>query len=154
MGRPNVPTVLKVLGGTVRPDRANPLEPRLEPHIPAPPPHLAPDELDAYRYFAELLEPMAVVTDQDAPALEMLAVTYAHHQRLAALLRTGALSYGSKKPNGDLMLRSRPELAAIGDVGRRLLVLLGRFGLTPADRARVVSVGEDGTLDPYSEFGG
>jgi P27 family predicted phage terminase small subunit len=154
MARPNVPTVLKVLNGTAQTSRLNKAEPKLAPRIPDAPEHLAPDELAAWRYFAAILEPMGVVTHADAPALEMLAVTFAHHQRLAAQLRQGALVYESTKPNGDIMLRSRPELAAIGDVGRRVLVLLGRFGLTPADRAKVVSTSDDSPADPYAEFGG
>jgi phage terminase small subunit len=151
-GRPFVPTPLKVLNGTENPSRRNEREPHLPPHIPEPPAHLSPEEFDAWRRFGELLEPMRCATDQDAAAFEMLVVAFVQHQRLAAALREAkTLVYGGKRPDGSVMLRTRPELTALGDVGRRLLILLGRFGLTPADRARVVQLSEDGA-DPFDEF--
>jgi len=42
---------------------------------------------------------------------------------------------------GGKMLRARPELALLGDIDRRLLSLLARFGMTPADRSRVDDLG-------------
>jgi P27 family predicted phage terminase small subunit len=163
-GRPPVPTNLKPMNGMLNPTRENRDEPKLTPHIPEAPARFNDEERAAWEKFARLLEPLRVTTDVDAAALEMLAVAWVHHQRLAHALREAKqLVYASKTVTREkdesgeevlvtkLLLRTRPELAAIADVGRRLLVLLGRFGLTPADRARVVQLSEDGS-DPFAEF--
>jgi P27 family predicted phage terminase small subunit len=150
-GRPHVPTALKVLNGTLNESRHNAREPQLEPRIPEAPAHLSEKERAAWAHFAQLLEPMRVVTTVDAPAMEMLVVTYVHHQRLADALRHDELVYDSERKDGGMMRRLAPEMTALADVSRRLLVLLGRFGLTPADRQKVVQSGEAGG-NPYDEF--
>lgn len=151
-GRPPVPTTLKLLNGTLNPTRANDREPRLAPCLPDAPAHLTEEERAAWSRLGLLLEPLRVLTSADSAAFEMLVVAYVHHQRLAQSLREAkALVYASKKQDGSLWIRQRPELAALADVGRRLLVLLGRFGLTPADRARLVQLEADG-IDPLDEF--
>ena len=153
MGRPHVPTNLKVLNGTINTGRQNAREPKLPSRIPPCPAHLNDEERAAWSYFAGLLEPMQVVTDADGAAYEMLCVTYVHHQRLVEALRSAKhLVYAPKgSREGASLLRTRPELQALTDVARRLLVLLGRFGLTPSDRQKVVQTdGVDGS--PYDEF--
>ena len=150
-GRPHVPTALKLLNGTVNTGRQNAHEPHLPPAIPDAPAHLNAEELTAWAMFGGLLQPMRVVTQADVTALELLATTYVHRARLAQALREASqLVYGAKKADGSVMLRTRPELTALADVDRRLLVLLGRFGLTPADRQKVVQM-EDGG-NPFNEF--
>lgn len=154
-GRPPVPTQLKVLRGTINTTRQNWSEPALESRIPVAPGYLSELELEAWEKFAAILGPMRVVAAEDAVAFEMLAVTYAQHQRLAAALREATLLIYSPK-TGDKaarMLRARPEMGMLADVDRRLLALLGRFGLTPADRQRVVGGAADPDADdPEDEF--
>jgi len=150
-GRPPLPTNIKLLKGTLDRSRQNPKEPKVEPHIPGPPEYFSDLERRAWGRFAQQLDPLAVASDADFAALEMLVVTFCHHLRLTATLREKPLTYATETMHGKAMLRTRPELTALGDVDRRLLVLLGRFGLTPADRARVVSEVGQGA-DPDDEF--
>src|SRR5688572_3218304 len=95
---------------------------------------------------------MGVTAAEDAAAFELLVTTYVQHQRLAATLRAESLTYTTVNAQGGEMIRARPEVALLADVDRRLLVLLGRFGLTPADRSKVVSHPGNASADPDDEF--
>jgi P27 family predicted phage terminase small subunit len=154
------PTVLKIVGGTNNVTRQNKKEPKVHPEVPGAPEYLTKQERAAYERFAASLGDMRCTTKDDFAALEQLACTYAEMQRLRQALRDedpNDLTYETFNKYGAVR-RLRPELTALGDVDRKLLALLGRFGLTPADRSRVNDEGLDGEgSKPRSgedEFGG
>lgn len=156
-GRPFVPTALKAVNGTLNQTRQNWNEPKVQPEIPEPPGHLSELEKECWALFAKLLAPLGVVGATDVVAFELLAVTYAHHRRLAQAMRDAStFVYSPTKGSGKserIMLRARPEMGMLREADRQLLALLSRFGLTPADRQRVVS--ETGVCeedDPEDEF--
>lgn len=134
-GRPALPTALKARG-TLSPSKVNPLEPKLEPHYPDPPAHLDEEERAAWLRFGADLEPMGVVTRADWAVLELLVTTYVQGQRLRASIRAAG---GGPVYQSGVLLRARPEFAMLNEVDRKTVLLLSRFGLTPADRSRVSS---------------
>lgn len=150
------PTKLKLLSGTAQSSRLNKREPNVSPPtIPDPPPYLLAEEAEAWRRFGSVIDPMRIVTREDFASFELLVVTYAEMVRLRNSLRQNGYEMVyecAKSEGGGTMLRARPEMALLSDVDRRLVNLLGRFGLTPADRSRVSMADSHGAQDPEDEF--
>lgn len=135
------PTALKLLDGTINVTRQNKDEPERTFAIPDPPKHLSKEQRAAWKLFAEKISTMRITTEEDFAALEMLACRWAHYQELQAKLRTkDGMTYETTTANGSRMIRPRPELTMLQTVEHALLGLLGRFGLTPADRQRVKTI--------------
>lgn len=152
------PTVLKIIRGTENVTLKNKREPASAFSVPAAPSYFTKAERTAYDRFGECLDRTRVCTKDDFAALELLATTYCEMQRLRQALRDedpDDLTYETFNKYGAVR-RIRPELSALADVDRRLLGLLGRFGLTPADRGRVDDLGVDAdgkpVADPEAEF--
>ena len=115
MSRPRKPTVVHELSGAFRknPDRARARvnEPQPRAGIGPPPSHLGEDEQRAWDEIVGIL-PGGVAFNSDRLALEMTAVLLVRFRR------------------------DQSEMSAA--LFARLEGLLGRFGLTPADRSKIV----------------
>lgn len=164
-----VPLELKLQRGSYNPskDKARGVRvPRLRPHVPPPPKHFDAFHREVYVHFANDLSEMRVCTKQDWASLEVLTCTYCEMRKLRAeIMELPSLTYEVvkevEKKGGALVryhtLAIRPEVSALNAVDTRLTGLLGRFGLTPADRGRVDDLGakdEDGAPKaPEEEFG-
>jgi hypothetical protein len=127
-GRPPKPTALKRLRGELRPSRLNRNEP--QPPVGAePPPWLTKAARRRWALLAPILLDMRVLTRADAVALgntcELLA---AFHRQCK---------------------EGRPTSNLAGEIRQHL----GRFGLTPADRARITSA-PPVVDDPFESFDG
>jgi phage terminase small subunit len=125
-------------------------------HLPPPPDRLSPEQR------AQWLRMMPMVADVagevDVAMFELMVVELAMWLDLTQLTRERPVeeryAYESHNKFGTV-LRVRPEVATLADCGRRLTLLLGRFGLSPADRGRVMDPGEGGSgdaKDPDAEF--
>jgi P27 family predicted phage terminase small subunit len=134
MARPRKPTALKLVTGTFRKDRNNAAEPQPKRAIPRCPSHLSDGAKLQWRHFARLLSGMGVLTAADGPALAALAETADDLAvaRRALAAHGGALTYATETG-----FRVYPEVRLISDANKRLASWLARFGMTPADRARV-----------------
>ena len=154
MARPRKPTHLKLVTGTLRKTRANPDEPKLPHGLPPRPRDLSPSERAAWDRFGATLTKMRVCTPEDFAALELLACTYAEVQDLTAYLRKNGWTYQtvSTEVPGGFMVRPHPEAALLRAARRFLLVMLGRFGLTPSDRPGVNAGPDPHSGDPDDEF--
>jgi P27 family predicted phage terminase small subunit len=160
MGRRPTPTALKVLRGTDRPDRANPEEPTppaLEVGA-APPAWLRDRRARAYwRELVPILSDARMLAMTDTTALVILAKAYGRWRDYEDFLETNGETYDSKPgpaaatPSNDeqpapaprarpSMLRPRPEVAMRDKAEDRLVLLLGKFGMTPSDRTRVAAL--------------
>jgi P27 family predicted phage terminase small subunit len=167
MPNPRKPTQLKVIQGTFRRHRALPNEPK-----PArvtrlrPPAHLSARAKAAWRAVARIAGAMGVLTVADQLALEAVAGALADlraaREALAKpLIRTDAdgierelAAGGGRYYWNGAMRRQRPELGDITDAEHRLWVGLGRFGLSPSDRARVATAwGEAKAGNPFAQIG-
>lgn len=125
MGRPKTPTKLLDARGAFRkhPERRRDGEPEVKDPLGSPP-SLEPDELEAWREIIERA-PVGVLTAADWHSVEMASCLMAEYRRD----RTGF---------------------AAGKMGR-LQSLLGRFGMTPADRASLnIEKPKDG--NPYDNL--
>jgi P27 family predicted phage terminase small subunit len=149
MARPRKPTALKLITNTARPDRINPREPQPPRKRPRCPPHLSDGAKVQWRHFVKLLDAMGVLTEADGPALAALSETaddlVAARRALAAY--GGSLTYVTEAG----MIRVYPEVRLVNDATKRLQSWLARFGMTPADRARVSVVGGKDE-DPAARF--
>lgn len=97
-----------------------------------------------------ILDRMAVLTEADGIALEEVCETYAELIECRRLLKDVERVYEGGSEKSGMMWRSHPIVAQISDASRRLAMWLTKFGMTPADRSRVSSVGEDETEDGWS----
>jgi phage terminase small subunit len=89
----------------------------------------------------------------DFAALEQLACAYAEAQELRAFVRKHGRTYDTINPKGSTLSRPFPQVRMLRDVERQVLLLLGRFGLTPADRPGVsAAAAAPGRRDPDNEF--
>jgi P27 family predicted phage terminase small subunit len=152
MGRPRLPTSLKKLHGTARPDRANPREPK---GIGAPEPaaRLSAAAAAYWPRVMEVLAGMRVTAESDGLAVaalcETLADLAAARESLAkpveadgrVIAEGGAQTYTVETKSGGVMVRARPEVGMIADADRRLMSWLAKFGLSPSDRTRVRALG-------------
>jgi len=148
-GRPPKPTILKVIAGTARPSRINAAEPRPAPAGPDAPDSLSDCARKHWDRLSAMLSAMRLLTQADGEALAALCEALKDGETARAslalpavdgsgrkLCAAGALTYVTEGKAGP-MIRPRPELAIIADADRRVAMWLSRFGLTPADRARV-----------------
>ena len=152
MGRPSLPTSLKKLRGTLQPSRVNSREPTPLSGAPTAPSHLSADAAAFWSEVTRVLTDMRVLATSDGLAVCALCETLADLAAARASLgrpvksgrriiaKAGARFYTTASRTGAVMVRSRPELAVIADGDRRLMAWLSRFGLSPADRARVSEI--------------
>lgn len=154
-GRPPKPTALKLLAG-------NPGRRKLAPETvaaklePKPPKWLGPDGAALWVRLSLQLDAAGICRQTDYLAMEMLCRTYeAWRENERLLAEAGAIS-DVKNKDGEVvgMVRSPYCLEAdrlFGELER----LTARFGLTPADRARVSggSVSETDSLMAFLKAG-
>jgi P27 family predicted phage terminase small subunit len=134
MSRPRKPSALKVVAGTDRADRRNGAEP--EPILLndlEPPAHLRERSAAVWRELAPLLRRNQVLTEMDVLALELLCDSVADY-RLAREERGDNFTTTSAK--GSQMLDQL--LVAQQACAKRCETLMGRFGMDPASRSRVM----------------
>ena len=132
-GRPRKPTVLKLLAGTLRPDRLNAAEPQLAPtRIGRGPVELSDDERVIWGALARAVNRLGVATAGDLQAFESAVCSLAQAK---AARRAGDLDGWAKAD-------ARWEKWA------------SHFGLTPATRSKVNKLGgPEKKTDKLSEFG-
>ena len=138
------PTALKVVGGTDRADRRNGNEP--EPALLedlAPPAHLCERSAAVWAQLAPMLRRMQVLTVADVIALEMMCDSIADYRHARAELGTDFVTYSSK---GSQMIDQ--WLVAQQMSSKRAEAFMGKFGMDPASRSRVM-------INPQADlFGG
>ena len=156
MAGPRKPMHLHLVQGTNRTGRHAPAaEPPAKPVevAPAPPAHMKPEAAGCWRRLAPMLAGMSVLTESDLLAFERLCATY---QEVCdadmALEMLGATTYETTSITGGFMRRSHPEVAQRADAERRLLALMGQFGLTPSARARLAVPGTDRATDKLNKY--
>ena len=141
MGKPRLPSHLKVVTGTTDKRTANPKEPKPKVAVPPMPEWLPASARAAWEHIAPLLFSMGVLAEPDRMALERLCQAYAtirHCERVLA--DYGDLTYESMGREGNVMRRQHPEVAILADADRRFHSYLVEFGLTPASRSKVSAI--------------
>ena len=138
VGRKPIPTEIKRMRGTLQPSRMNKSEAQFP--IPgkmlAPPGDLSDEGSDLWRSIGKVLLDVGLFTYGDRIALELLCVAY------------GRMKYANRKveetgggvleaDNGNLY--HNPWLAVANKSWEQVKGMLGEFGLTPAERTRVIA---------------
>ena len=134
MSRPRKPSALKLVAGTDRADRRNGNEP--EPILLndlAPPAHLHERSAAVWRDLAPMLRRNQVLTEADVLALEMLCDAVADYRFARETRGDDMVTYSHK---GSQMLDQ--WLVAQQACGKRAETLMGRFGMDPVSRSRVM----------------
>lgn len=132
MPNPRKPTDLKVLQGTDRPDRANPDEPKYEATSGSAPPDWldGPEAVKEWGRIVAILEEHRVLTAADLSALGHLCNLH------AVCVKKTRLGGG-------------PTAAEL----TQLRLFYTEFGLTPASRSKVSSVGDSASKSKYAGIG-
>lgn len=132
-GRKPLPTSLKKLRGTFRPDRAKGNEPSVESAIPEPPDWLSKDALAEWRRIGPQLAAAGLLTRLDRAALASYCSAWGDLCEANRVLQQYGSTYITEKgvivlhPMLKVVERSRQALRAFGS----------EFGLSPSARTRV-----------------
>ena len=138
MPNPKLPLEIKKLRGTARRDRANPNAAKPPQGAPQCPSHLGADSRAVWADLVATLDTLGVLHKVDGWAVEAAVEAYIDLRSARKALRErGATTYEITTKAGGSMYRAYPEVAHVEAADKRLQGWLGRFGLTPADRARV-----------------
>lgn len=143
MSRPRKPSALKLVAGTDRADRRNGGEP--EPVLLndlKPPAHLGERSAAVWNELAPMLRRNQVLTEMDVVAFELLCDSVADYRLVRAERGDKFITYSMK---GSQMLEQR--LVAQQACAKRAEVLMGRFGMDPVSRSRVM-------VDPQADLFG
>jgi len=139
-GRPRKPTYIKLVTGTARKHRENKLEPKPEIKQLEPPEGLHKDVEKEFRKIAKITFNMGVSSEWDIIALEIcaLAVTAYKHAEMVLIEHGADIKY--KTEDGQELITKRVEVSWAEGAFRRASSMLAKFGVSPADRSRVIVI--------------
>ena len=126
---------------------------------PFPPPeHLSVVAKRVWPVFEGVLREMGTFRPEYALAMERACELYADIVDLTRIIRTEGRFYNTTSKAGDVMIRPHPAQGQLADTDRRFATYLAEFSLTPAGRAKLLSLlggansGSDNS-DPAKTFG-
>lgn len=152
-GRPPRPTSLKRADGTLVKRRENPDEPRLAgAEIPPAPRGLDAVTRVAWDELRNVINTMRTVTAADLIGFELVVDALSVARRAAAELRDEGITVEALGSRGQLTAKPHPATATLLSAQKLVWYGLSRFGLSPADRARVWTVTPSGGGRPEDEF--
>ena len=140
VGRRPLPTVLKVLRGTDRPDRLPADEPKPRLRSPRPPAHVQGVALEEWRRMVRLLRPLKLLTAIDGTALAAYCLCYERWVDAEEKVRRFGVIVKSPRNYA----QQSPYLSIANKARTQMMKILVEFGMTPASRSRV----DISALDP------
>jgi P27 family predicted phage terminase small subunit len=132
-GRKPLPTSLKKLRGTWRPDRASGTEPQVESAIPEPPDWLSADALAEWKRLAPQLAAAGLLTKLDRAALASYCSAWGDLCEANRTLQQFGSTYITER--GVIVLH--PMLKVVERSRHALRAFASEFGLSPSARTRV-----------------
>ena len=134
-GRKPVPTAIKHLRGTTRPDRANPAEPQfpVPGRMLSPPAYLDEAAAAVWRDLGRMLLTAGVFTVVDKYALAMFCVSAGRWMEAEQQIKETSPVLRSKEGR----LYQNPFLGIANRAWDQMRKMFGEFGLTPAERSRI-----------------
>lgn len=131
-----MPTVIHNLRGTT-PDRVVPNEARFEVPIrmPSPPEGMSEDGAKLWRAVGKLLLNAGLYTAGDFIALELMCMAYGRMKEAERLMVDEGMVLKSNLGG----LYQSPYLAIVNRSWEQVRAMLAEFGMTPAERTRVMS---------------
>lgn len=152
-GRRPKPSHLRMVEGNRGRRPLNENEPQPKKGRPKIPTHLSVRARSAWKFVAELLDNMGVLTEADSLALERLCETYVEIVEAQELIEKKGRVYKTHNEAGEIMWRSHPAVKQLQDADRRFRAYLIEFGLTPAARSKVQTSGGK-KKDPLEDYFG
>lgn len=146
-GRKPLPTTLKAVKGTNRPDRENKDAPPVS-GIPQPPKWLSVKELSAWKTEVPRLIKMGVVSESDSLALAMLCQKRVEWSEATRAVNTEGFTVNA--PSGYPI--QNPNLAIANTAFKHLQSMLAEFGMTASSRQRVSSDKPKKPGDPTAKY--
>lgn len=148
MGRPPIPTQLKILKGTYRADRdprtgPEPLPPSGRPRKPRGLDSVASAE---WEFILSQLEKMQLLNQADRPLLEAYVRTYSEWRRLCRQVEREGATITEVRPGkyGDAkVVKRHPAHEAKMECQREMDRLLTRFGFSPAAGTKLAVHGRE-----------
>lgn len=142
-GRPAKPTKLKVIQGTLRPDRIkkNELSPDLLATLPDAPEYFTPQMVEIWQTKGEQLIRNGILSDLD---IDMFA-TYCTELAMYIKCHDDILLNGSMYTNKQGTQKVRPIVSQANMHLKAVMQLSSMFGMTPATRTRVEQIKAKGS---------
>jgi P27 family predicted phage terminase small subunit len=133
LGRPPLPSNLKLVRGTARAKRLNSNEPDVRPAIPTCPTHLNDTAKSEWRRVTKLLLPLGLITKLDRACLGAYCAAYSTWVEACEQIERYGL--GFKSPTG-FPLQS-PYVAIRDRALDQIRTFGSEFGMSPSARSRV-----------------
>ena len=97
---------------------------------------------------------MNVLTLADQASLAMVCDAYADYLAAKKLVDERGLTYDVKNREGEEMIKTNPATTIKADAWRRVMIGLGKFGISPADREKIsiTPVKKKNPFDDFKEF--
>lgn len=149
MGRKKIPTALKVAKGTHRPCRENPDEPMLNIEIPQAPKFLTKYAMEEWGEITQLLYDQGILALTDKTALAGYCQLYGRWRDAEEKLGEGDLTIETIQGN----LIQNPLLSISNSTYKLMQKALIEFGMTPAQRPKIVANKKKKEIDPWAAFG-
>lgn len=152
MGRPPIPTKLKLLRGETRPSRLNRQEPRPRGIRPRMPLDMGPAARAVWRRVMREMGATGVITAADADVFRVFCESVARYEYAARLLeQSGPLiaARGHGARAGELV--KSPLHQIVRDDAVLVRALARELGLTPTARTGLRGNGE-ADRDPFADF--
>lgn len=137
-GRPPKPLELKVLEGGLSGKELGSLPPKPPPSKPRCPAWLAPYAKTEWRRIVPELDALGMLTQVDRTTLAVYCQQVAIFKEATNIVTRGILTTGQK---GEPV--KNPALQVLRDSARLIATYSSMFGLSPSDRARILSAGAD-----------
>lgn len=151
-GRKRKPDHLKIVSGTDRPDRMNPGAPQPKADLPDAPEWLSARAAEIFLHLVGIIADMNIASASDTAMLAMAASRLEEVEICTAIIEDSGRTYQTKTKDGDVMHRSRPEVAQRSEAMRHAQSLLVEFGLSPAARSKV-TVNTQPEENPFKALG-
>ena len=156
VGRKPLPSYLKVVKGTARKHRINAAEPKLQPNLPSPPPHLSDEAKVEWGRVSQDLYDAGLLTKIDRAILAAYCAAYGRWQmaetalqemRVPGNLLSGLVSYTKN---------DQPIVNPVVGIANKAMADMARYatdlGMTPSSRSRVTPKPPIGEEDPSEKY--
>ncbi len=146
VGRPPVPTKLKLLRGNPGKRKLNTSEPQPEVGVPSRPEWLLPEAKREWARQVAALPP-GLLTKVDRAALAQWCQCWARYVEAEKDITENGTTFVTEKGYEG----PRPSVGIASRMIEKMATLAGKLGFTPSDRARI-SLPEAPADDPFAEF--
>lgn len=157
-GRKSKPDHLKLVSGTLRPDRVNAAAPKPSEDLPASPDWLSGRAATIFDDLVSIIGPMGIGSSTDTAMLAILASRLEEVEICTAIIEDGGrtfvsnVSYDDEGRMESQQIKGHPVVAQRSEAMRHAQSLLAEFGLSPAARSKVSANRKD-EENPFKALG-